>query len=140
MTGTFRAFLDASVIYPASLRDLLMRLTMARLFQARWSSHVHEEWIRAVLRDRSDLSVVQLDSVRAAMDSHAEDCLVTGYESLIGSLTLPDPTTAMCWPPRSSPERMSSSHTIYGIFPTKLSTAMRSKRSTPMNLSVTSST
>jgi len=91
MTGTFRAFLDASVIYPASLRDLLMRLTMARLFQARWSSHVHEEWIRAVLRDRSDLSVVQLDSVRAAMDSHAEDCLVTGYESLIGSLTLPDP-------------------------------------------------
>jgi predicted nucleic acid-binding protein len=91
MTGTFRAFLDASVIYPASLRDLLMRLTMARLFQARWSSRVHEEWIRAVLRDRSDLSVVQLDSVRAAMDSHAEDCLVTGYESLIGSLTLPDP-------------------------------------------------
>ena len=91
MTGTFRAFLDASVIYPASLRDLLMRLTMARLFQARWSSHVHEEWIRAVLRDRSDLSVAQLNSVRTAMDSHAEDCLVTGYEALIGSLTLPDP-------------------------------------------------
>ena len=91
MTGAFRAFLDASVIYPASLRDLLMRLTMARLFQARWSSRVHEEWIRAVLRDRSDLSVAQLDSVRAAMDSHAEDCLVTGYEALIGSLTLPDP-------------------------------------------------
>jgi hypothetical protein len=90
MAGTFRAFLDSSVIYPASLRDLLMRLTMARLFQARWSSHVHEEWIRAVLRDRSDLSFVQLDSVRAAMDAHAEDCLVTGYESLIGSLTLPD--------------------------------------------------
>jgi len=91
MAGALRAFLDASVIYPASLRDLLMRLTMAGLFQARWSSRVHEEWIGAVLRDRSDLSFVRLDSARASMDDHAEDCLVTGYEPLIGSLTLPDP-------------------------------------------------
>ena len=91
MAGALRAFLDASVIYPASLRDLLMRLTMAELFQARWSSRVHEEWMRAVLRDRSDLTFFQLDSARAAMDDHAEDCLVTGYEPLIGSLTLPDP-------------------------------------------------
>jgi hypothetical protein len=44
-----------------------------------------------VLRDRSDLSFVQLDRARVAMDDHAEDCLVTGYESLIGSVTLPDP-------------------------------------------------
>jgi hypothetical protein len=68
-----------------------MRLTLAELFQARWSHHVHEEWIRAVLRDRPDLSADRLQSARAAMDRHAEDCLVTGYESLIGSLTLPDP-------------------------------------------------
>lgn len=43
MTGSFRAFLDASVLYPASLRDLLMRLTLADLYQALWSRHVHEE-------------------------------------------------------------------------------------------------
>lgn len=91
MTGSFRAFLDASVIYPASLRDLLMRLTMAGLYQARWSRDVHEEWIRALLRDRPDLSADSLHRVRAAMDRHAEDCLVTGYKSLISSLTLPDP-------------------------------------------------
>lgn len=91
MTGSFRAFLDANVLYPVSLRNLLMRLTLAKLFQALWSSDVHEEWIRAVLRDRPDLSAAQLHSVRAAMDEQAADSLVTGYESLIGSITLPDP-------------------------------------------------
>src|ERR1700693_4481069 len=91
MKGSFRAFLDANVLYPVSLRNLLMRLTLAKLFQALWSSDVHEEWIRAVLRDRPDLSAAQLHSVRAAMDEQAADSLVTGYEFLIPSITLPDP-------------------------------------------------
>src|SRR3954451_7426417 len=91
MARPIRAFLDASVLYPASLRDLLMRLTMANLFQARWSNDVHKEWIRSVLRDRPDISPNQLHNVRNAMDLHAEDCLVIGYESLIASLALPDP-------------------------------------------------
>jgi hypothetical protein len=91
MSGSIRAFLDASVLYPASLRDLLMRLTLAESFQALWSRHVHEEWIRAVLRDRPDLSPDRLQSARAAMDLHAAESLVTGYGSLIPSLTLPDP-------------------------------------------------
>ncbi len=42
MLGSFRAFLDASVLYPVSLRNLLMRLTLGGLYQARWSAHVHE--------------------------------------------------------------------------------------------------
>lgn len=91
MTGSFRAFLDANVLYPVSLRNLLMRLALAKLFQALWSPHVHEEWIAAVLRDRPDLSARQLQSVRAAMDERSEDSLVTGYEPLIPSITLPDP-------------------------------------------------
>jgi predicted nucleic acid-binding protein len=91
MKGSFCAFLDASVIYPASLRDLLMRLTLADLFQARWSNQIHEEWIRAVLRDRADITADRLQRVREAMDRHAGDAIVTGYESLIPSLILPDP-------------------------------------------------
>ena len=91
MAGSFRAFLDANVLYPVSLRNLLMRLALAGLFQALWSSHVHEEWIAAVLRDRPDLSARQLESVRGAMDERSEDSVVTGYESLIPSIILPDP-------------------------------------------------
>ncbi len=67
-----------------------MRLALNGLFQARWSAQVHEEWIRAVLRDRPDLPRERLLQVRDAMDEHAEDCLVTGYESLIDGLDLPD--------------------------------------------------
>lgn len=91
MKGAFCAFLDASVLCPVSLRNLLMRLTLNGLFQARWSADVHEEWIRAVLRDRPDLPRERLLQVRDAMDEHAEDCLVTGYDSLIEGLRLPDP-------------------------------------------------
>jgi hypothetical protein len=71
MLGSFRAFLDASVLYPVSLRNLLMRLTLGGLYQARWSAHVHEEWIRAVLRDRPDLTAARLHELRAAMDERA---------------------------------------------------------------------
>ena len=91
MLGSFRAFLDASVLYPVSLRNLLMRLTLGGLYQARWSAHVHEEWIEAVLRDRPDLPAARLHELRAAMDERAGDSLVTGYGTLIESLTLPDP-------------------------------------------------
>src|SRR5271165_295746 len=91
MPGSFRAFLDASVLYPVSLRHLLMRLTLARLYQARWSAKVHEEWIRAVLRDNPSIPTARLHDLRDAMDERAHDAVVTGYEALIDSLTLPDP-------------------------------------------------
>jgi len=35
MDGSFCVFLDASVLYPVTLRNLLMRLTLNALFQAR---------------------------------------------------------------------------------------------------------
>ena len=85
-----RAFLDASVLYPVSLRNLLMRLTLDGLYQARWSSDVHREWIAAVLRDNPHIPAARLDSVRDAMDDQAQDALVTGYERRIGLLVLPD--------------------------------------------------
>jgi len=90
MTGTLCAFLDASVLYPVSLRHLLMRLTLERLYQARWSAKVHEEWMRAVLRDNPGVPTARLHDLRNAMDRRALDAVVTGYEGLIDSLTLPD--------------------------------------------------
>ena len=88
--ATFTALYDACVLYPAPLRDLLMRLALTDLFRAKWSATIHEEWISAVLRDRPDLEL-QLDRTRRLMDAHVLDAVVTGYELLIGSLELPDP-------------------------------------------------
>ncbi len=85
------AFLDASVLYPALLRNLLMHLALSELFQARWSDRVREEWIAALLRNRPDLTFAQLERTRRLMDENVDEALVTGYEHLIGELTLPDP-------------------------------------------------
>lgn len=85
------AFYDASVLYPAELRNLLMHLALTGLFRAKWSAAVHDEWIGALLRRRRDLSREKLERTRMLMDLHAVDALVTGYEDLIEDLRLPDP-------------------------------------------------
>ena len=79
------------MLYPAPLRDLLMRLALADLFQARWTDEIHDEWTRNVAANRPDLSPGNLARCRKLMDEHVPDCLVTGYESLIPTLDLPDP-------------------------------------------------
>jgi hypothetical protein len=81
---------DACVLYPAPLRDLLVRLALMDLFQARWTDQIHDEWIRNVLAKRPDIAPAKLARCRQLMDLHVPDCLVTGYESLIPTLLLPD--------------------------------------------------
>jgi predicted nucleic acid-binding protein len=88
--ATFTAIYDACALYPAPLRDLLMHLAMTNLFRAKWTEKIHEEWIENVLADRKDLKRSQLERTRDLMNAHVLDCLVTGYESLIDGVTLPD--------------------------------------------------
>lgn len=84
------AIYDACVLYPAPLRDLLIRLARTGLFRARWTEVIHDEWIRNVLADRPDLSAAQLERTRQLMNAAVRDCLVVGYEGRIDNLTLPD--------------------------------------------------
>ncbi len=86
----YTAVLDANVLYPAPLRDLLMRLAITDIFAARWSARIHDEWIRNVLKNRPDLTAEQLHRTRDLMNSHVRDCLVCDFESLEVGLTLPD--------------------------------------------------
>jgi len=66
----FTVVYDACILYPAPLRDLLMRLALTDLYRARWSDQIHEEWINAVLRNRPDLSRAQLERTRSLMNAH----------------------------------------------------------------------
>lgn len=86
-----RVVLDANVLYPAPLRDLLMHLTLTRAFQAHWTNQIHDEWTRNVQRVRLEMTNAQLQRIRALMNHHARDALVTGFEKRIRGLTLPDP-------------------------------------------------
>lgn len=86
----FVVVFDACVLYPAPLRDFLMRLATTGLFSAKWTDAIHDEWVRNVLAQKPDLEQ-QLLRTRSLMDQAIPDCLVTGYETLIESLELPDP-------------------------------------------------
>jgi predicted nucleic acid-binding protein len=88
--ANFTAVYDACVLYPAPLRDLLMELALTDLFHARWSEEIHQEWMRNVLKNRPDLEASQLLKTKSFMDANVRDALVTGFESLIPSLELPD--------------------------------------------------
>lgn len=89
--ASFVVFYDANVFYPAELRSFLMYLAVTRLFRAKWSASVHEQWISKLLQNRTDLTREKLERTRALIDLHVVDGLVTGYEHLIPGLLLPDP-------------------------------------------------
>lgn len=87
----FTAVYDAYVLYPAPLRSLLMYLALTDLFRAKWTETIHAEWMRNVQKDYPDMTQAQIERTRDLMNAHVRDCLVTGYEDLIESVTLPDP-------------------------------------------------
>lgn len=89
-TSPFTVLFDACVLYPAPLRDFLMRLATTGIFRARWTEAIHDEWKRNLLARRSDLTREKLDRTSSLMNRAVPDCLVTDYETLIEGLQLPD--------------------------------------------------
>jgi hypothetical protein len=86
----FTVLYDACVLYPAPLRDFLMHLALTELYAAKWTDEIHNEWIRNVLKVRTDLEATQLQRTRQLMNDAIPDSLVTDYQSLIQGLELPD--------------------------------------------------
>lgn len=87
----FTTIYDACVLYPAPLRDLLVRLAGKGLYRARWSAQIDDEWKRNLLLKRRDLTRGQLDRISTLMEAAIPDALVVGHESLYPALYLPDP-------------------------------------------------
>ena len=85
------ALLDANILYPAGLRDVLLRLADQYLYAPLWSADIHAEWIRSVLADRPDLTEGMLERTRMVMDRHFPEAVVTGYTARAAGLDLPDP-------------------------------------------------
>lgn len=90
--ANFTVVYDACVLYPASIRDLLVELARTGLFRAKWTARIHSEWIEAICRERPEIDRVRLERVSELMHSAVDDCLVTGYEPYEAGLeALPDP-------------------------------------------------
>lgn len=85
------ALLDANVLYPAPIRDILLQLAVEDLFRAKWTADIHREWIEALLRNEAHRNCTALERTRDLMNTAIRDCLITDYEALIPCLNLPDP-------------------------------------------------
>lgn len=84
------AVYDANVLYPSSLRDLLIRVAQAGLVQAKWTDTILDETFRNLKANRPDLDPARLNRTRELMNKAVRDASVTGYEPLIDVVELPD--------------------------------------------------
>lgn len=92
MAGSSRytAVLDANVLYPNLLRDLMLSLAVAGLYHARWTEKINEEWSGNLAADRPDIAP-KIGLLLDQINQSVPDCLIEGYEYLIDRLDLPDP-------------------------------------------------
>jgi hypothetical protein len=81
---------DANVLYPAPLRDLLIRLAQTDLVRARWTERILDECFDNLASNRPDLEPSRLARTRALINDAVRDAVVAGYEPLIERLLLPD--------------------------------------------------
>jgi predicted nucleic acid-binding protein len=89
--ASFTVVYDACVLYPAPLRDLLIRLGGSGIVRARWSEEILDEMVGSILKNRNDLQPEMLARTRSLMCDAVPDCLVTDYKNLIEAIELPDP-------------------------------------------------
>jgi predicted nucleic acid-binding protein len=82
---------DACVLFPAALRDLLVRLGITGLLQPRWSEQILDEVFRNIPAVRPDVRPEALVRTRILMNRALPRAMVTGVEARIEMLGLPDP-------------------------------------------------
>ncbi|MEM9921216.1 MAG: PIN domain-containing protein [Bacteroidota bacterium] len=87
----FNALLDANVLYPAPIRDILLNLAEQELYSPKWSKTIEVEWTRNLLKNRPDLTMTKLERTVRAMNRAFPNARVRSYQKLIDELELPDP-------------------------------------------------
>lgn len=91
MPETVKAILDANVLYPFLLRDLLLSLAQQYLYVPKWSDDIEREWSSHLKQDRPDIEPDKITHIIREMNRSFKNAKVTGYDKLISDLQLPDP-------------------------------------------------
>lgn len=86
----FTVVLDACVLYPAPVRDILLSLANEGLFNPKWSDQIQNEWTRNLLVNRKDIQESALKSTILAMNKAFPDSNVENYDNYIPLIQLPD--------------------------------------------------
>jgi predicted nucleic acid-binding protein len=85
------AVLDANVLYAAFIRDVLLSLFAAGLYEAKWTHEIHDEWVRNLLADRPHINPEMLAQTVVRMNGINPSPLVEDYQVIVAQLELPDP-------------------------------------------------
>jgi hypothetical protein len=83
----YTALLDANVLHPMVLCDLLIRLAQAGLYRACWTDQILDEVVGSIQRRRSDISRERLERRTAMMKKALPNACITGYQTLLPSLS-----------------------------------------------------
>ncbi len=90
ISDRFTALLDANVLYPFMVRDVLLTLAYAGLYRPLWTNTITDEWRRNLIAAKPHLEPNLRDTVET-MERAFPEAIVGGYEDLIPSFDLPDP-------------------------------------------------
>ena len=90
MSTNFTVIYDANVFFGAFRRTVMMHLAQARIFRARWTEDIHEEWVTRLNERRPEIGMEKLQRLRGRIDAAVPDCLVRNYRQIAKGLELPD--------------------------------------------------
>ncbi|MBP1807594.1 RSP_2648 family PIN domain-containing protein [Rubellimicrobium aerolatum] len=85
-----KVLLDACVLYPTVMREILLGAAAEGLFQPLWSERLLEEWARAAARLGPEGEAVARGEI-AALRAAWPRAMVTAAEGVERRLSLPDP-------------------------------------------------
>jgi predicted nucleic acid-binding protein len=85
-----RAVLDANVLYDDFVRDMLLSLFAAGLYEAKWTDKITQEWVIHLLANNPRTSKSKLDRTVGLMNRVTPAALVERYEQYIGQVIIPD--------------------------------------------------
>ena len=88
-SAKYTAILDANVLYPNTLRNLLLSLASDGIYHVKWTTEITQEWSRNLVADRPDIAS-KIDRLVELVNLSVQDCLVEGYEYIIPTIELPD--------------------------------------------------
>lgn len=88
----FVAVYDSCVLFPRTMRDILVRVAAAGLVRAQWTEHIHDELRAKLVENYPDMADgQQIPKLIEFLTNSVPDCLVRGYEGLVDSFKLNDP-------------------------------------------------
>jgi len=85
-----RVLIDACVLYPTVMREVVLGVAQTGLFEARWSTRILEEWALAARKIGPEGEVIARGEI-SLLYSRFADAVIPVHPGLEGRLWLPDP-------------------------------------------------